>query len=636
MKFDIIRKLFSKGREQEEEKSFLFQSSTIIETPECLFGRSDKLQKLCDYAEGLHQVQIIGARRFGKTCLAKSFVTQEKKNKDRNVNPVFVDVYSDEICGTANVYRYLSALVISNLYNDGLICDENLKFFDYLVTPHADWEKVFKQLRNIENGDSRYFFDEIVEQSYKKTGKTLLLIFDEYEKSTDAFDNVHGFRHLRKLSEKLSLKFWIVGATPWETLVLADDKADYRASHVFNGVQHELYVCPLEFEDFKIMWNNECSLIPDDSIRQSFESLCDKVYESSGGVPCFAKEIGAHTYIEGTYPDYDCLSKHFSEIEKMLRDEETNYLRELLYAPKEYDPFNIPKSIKVLEKYGLVKKDDNSKYAISIRFFSDYLHARLLDKQQAISNNISIDSIVEKIDDTFYQINEKWNALYRMNMFDTTRDTTRLYRDLRKKCDCREKAPNFINSIYLLYWEGAKESKGGDKIPDPFKWTMFRKAMDRIRHTLGKAHQQDKLEILPGQIDTPTALKDIWGSSIEPRTPNEWLRFQECMLNCFMQELIDLNDYIEKELYENKETELHPVDEGLCEGDEYEGFVIEVKNLHGSFLKIRCDNYPFPLQIKSWKEEVYADENVIFRASWVPNKKDPSKKFWYAEDVRLK
>ena len=143
MKIDIFRKLFNREREIEEKKPSLFQSSTVIENPENLFGRSEELQKLRDYAEGLHQVQIIGARRFGKTCLAKSFITLEKNNINRNVNPVFVDIYSDEISGTANVYRYISALVISNLLNDGFISYDTLNIFGYFVTPHTDWKIVY-------------------------------------------------------------------------------------------------------------------------------------------------------------------------------------------------------------------------------------------------------------------------------------------------------------------------------------------------------------------------------------------------------------------------------------------------------------------------------------------------------------
>ena len=128
-------------------------------------------------------------------------------------------------------------------------------------------------------------------------------------------------------------------------------------------------------------------------------------------------------------------------------------------------------------------------------------------------------------------------SIYGKYMFDPTNDTQRLYQDLGTKCDSREKAPNFVNSIYLLYWEGAKEKKAGEKIPDQFKWTTFRKAMDRIRHVLGKAHQQDKLEQSMGQIDKPSALKEIWGNPTEPQTPIDWLHFQECMLNRFLMEL---------------------------------------------------------------------------------------------------
>ena len=85
MKFDIIQRIFKKERNNKEIRALLFQTSTDIERPEFLFGREEKLSILHDYAEGLHQVEIIGARRFGKTCLAKSFVTYEKGYKKRNV-----------------------------------------------------------------------------------------------------------------------------------------------------------------------------------------------------------------------------------------------------------------------------------------------------------------------------------------------------------------------------------------------------------------------------------------------------------------------------------------------------------------------------------------------------------------------
>lgn len=622
MKLDLIGKLFKKECKNKEMKTLFFQSSTDIEIPDLLFGRKEILQKLCDYAEGLHQVQIIGARRFGKTCLAKSFVTQEKTNQNRNVYPVFVDLYHDEINGTANVYRYLSAQIIANLYNDDYLNDTSFKVEDYIkITPNTNWKRIFKQLCIIEDVDVKDYFDETLKITKEKVGQTILLIFDEYEKSTEAFDSVHGFRHLRKLSNETPyLKFWIVGATPWDKFVMGDDKDDYRASKVFNGIQRDIYVRPLFFDDFQKMWNHECNLIPDEVKRQNLDSLCEKIYISSGGVPCFSKEIGAYIYIEGMYPEYDCISKHFPEIENNLSDEEIRYLRELLFAPKEYE--SIPKSIKELEEYGLIIKDEQNKYNISIRFFADYLHAKLLDEQHVSTNGSTINSIVDKIEDTIYQINNNWNTLCGKHMFDPAINDQKLFRSLRIECDCREKSSSFVNSIYILYWEGSKEN-GIVKIPEEFKWTMFRKAMDCLRHTIGGAHQEDKLKQNPGQIKKDIALKEIYGSQIEPQSKKEWLYFQQCMLNRFCNELINLNKSVEKQIQNSNQKQV---------------FGIFHKGIGGKRDSVEQDDLGYYQQVHSIRQGEILNEGdeVEYLLCWKPNPQDPMRKFWYAEDVHLK
>lgn len=635
MKFNIINHIFKKERKEKEIiPSQFFQSSTDIDQPNILFGRKQILQDLCGYADGLHQVQIIGARRFGKTCLAKSFVTQEKTNQNRNVYPVFVDLYHDEINGTANVYRYLSAQIIANLYNDDYLSDTTFKVDDYInIAPNANWKRIFKQLRNIEDIEAEDYFDETLKKTKEKTGQTILLIFDEYEKSTDAFDNVHGFRHLRKLSDKTPyLKFWIVGAIPWDKFILGDDKDDYRASKVFNGIQFDIYVCPLVFDDFQEMWNYECSQIPDVTKRQSLNLLCEEVYVSSGGVPCFAKEIGTHIYVKGMYPKYDCISKHFPEIVKTLSDEEIRCLRELLFAPKEYDPLMIPNSVTVLENYGLIIKDEQNKYNISIRFFADYLHAKLLDEQIESSDSLDVDTIVNKIEDLFYNINEKWKDLYDGKyMFDTVNDTQKCFRALRLICDSREKVPNFINSIYLLYWEGSKENKNGEKIPDPFRWTMFRKSMDKLRHILGKAHQQDKLETAYGQIDKQSALEYVWGKRTEPQSPLDCQQFQKCMLNSFLQELNNLYNYIEKEYT------IETIDPSLSE--------IITKFASGTYRKGEFGRKDVIEQDSGYRHEVRSIRNgeiiddgeiVEYTLNREPNRNPTKEWFYFAEDVHLK
>ena len=197
-----------------------------------------------------------------------------------------------------------------------------------------------------------------------------------------------------------------------------------------------------------------------------------------------------------------------------------------------------------------IKEHWQNKYFISSQFYADYIKAGLYDERLYEEDSPTLDGIIDEIVNTFYNINEKSKSHYGKFMFDPSNDTTRLlYQDLRKKCDSRDKVPNFINSIYLLYWEGAKERGiAGYKLPEFFKKTVFRKAMDRLRHVFGKAHQQDKLDTCYDQIDKPSALKVITGDSIEPQSPSDWLFFQERMLDLFLQELKTLYDAYEKNM----------------------------------------------------------------------------------------
>ena len=105
-----------------------FRANFEIKDPQLLFGRKEELKKLCDFAEGLLQVEIIGARRFGKTCLLKSFITLQKENINRKAYPVYIDIYSDGIAGTTNVYRYLTSQLVANLLTVMLNTDRHLSF----------------------------------------------------------------------------------------------------------------------------------------------------------------------------------------------------------------------------------------------------------------------------------------------------------------------------------------------------------------------------------------------------------------------------------------------------------------------------------------------------------------------------
>lgn len=609
-----------------------FRANYEIDNPKLLFGRKKELANLCDYAEGMHQVEIVGARRFGKTCLIKSFIKQQKENVKRKTYPIYVDVYSDGIKGTTNVYRYLTSQLVANLLTDGYIEERELTIDDFVFIPNRKWRKVYKQLGAVEDEiDQIGIFEDAIKTFSHLIKQTMLFIFDEYEKAVDAFDNINGLMCIRKLTnESNSLSFWIVGASPWKKYIL-NCSQDVRGSGVFNGITINVNVCPLKKEDFHEMWDYECSLITDETKRKHLKSLWEKVFASSGGVPCFAKEVGAFTYIENKYPQYNRLNNHFVELEKNLTESEVKYLQMLSFSSQEYTDTEKPEPIVALEQYGLICINDNNKYHILSHFFAEYLRAKVYGEQlKNDTETSSLDTIVDEIEETFYKINDKWSNLHNKFMFDPTNDTARLYKDLRLKCDRREKIPTFINSIYLLYWEGAKENKAGEKIPNQFKGSMFRKSMDRIRHILGKAHQQDKLEQNWGQLDKATALTEIWGDSVEPQTSHDWLYFQECMLKRFLQELNDIYESIG-----NQSTEK------VCTTTTSNPKVVTgvfKKGIYGrkDFVKQDVTGYNQPIKSIREGEKLKDGDVVVYYLCSEPNPTDPSKKFWFAEDVHLK
>lgn len=601
-----------------------FRTNCEIKDPNRLFGRKEELQKLCDYAEGLQQVEIVGARRFGKTSLIRSFITIYKGKGSRRAYPIYLDIHSDSIKGTANVYRYLSAQVISNLYADGAIGDNVISFDDINITPSKNWNKVYKQLGEVEEEIEQIsIFDEIVEFFSEQIGQTLLLIFDEYEKAIDSFDKIDGLMHLRtKTNTTNYLSFWIIGATPWKKLIL-ESNIDVRGSGVFNGITFDLYVKPLFWTDFKDMWTNECNLINEESKRQQLISLCEKIYESSGSVPCFAKIIGFTFLIEKNYPQYNCLIVQFAEIERNLTNEEIRSLRELLSSPKQYLDTDKKESITSLEDYGIIRMDDNYRYYIPSRFFSDYLRAKLQEEKSSTIDTIDFNKYVDGIAEKICRINDIWHDKFGIYMFDIENDTQRHFITLRKPCDNPDQFSSFINAIYLIYWEGAKENDiAGDKIPEYYKKTMFRLSMDRIRHVFGKAHEKYKLTTRYGQVNITTALSEITGYSTEPETPEEWLTFQECMLKRLLKELTDINKSITPDVQIGKS---------------YTGVIVEVTKTDGRVFKnVRSEISHRFLRIKnSDMSNLHDGDNVTFIAKQENDPNDPLMTYWVAYNVHL-
>ena len=88
-----------------------------INEPSILYGREQLLDNLLVAARLKQNINIIGARRFGKTCVLKTSCTLLKRLDNITVYPVYIDVKSSDIKGTAEVYRYMLGVLVESLYH---------------------------------------------------------------------------------------------------------------------------------------------------------------------------------------------------------------------------------------------------------------------------------------------------------------------------------------------------------------------------------------------------------------------------------------------------------------------------------------------------------------------------------------
>ena len=274
-----------------------------------------------------------------------------------------------------------------------------------------------------------------------------------------------------------------------------------------------------------------------------------------------------------------------------------------------------------LEDYGIIRMDDNNRYYIPSRFFADYLRAKLQEEKSSTIDIIDYNKYVDGIAEKICRINDIWHNKFGIYMFDIENDTQRHYSTLRKPCDNPDQFTSFINAIYLLYWEGAKENEiAGYKIPDYFKRTIFRMSMDRIRHVFGKAHEKYKLTTRYGQVSITTALSEITGYSTEPETPEEWLSFQECMLKRLLKELSDINRSITPE---------------VVNGGTFTGVVVEIVKPDGKIFKnVQSEISHRLLRIKNSNlNDLHNGDNVSFIARQESDPTDSLMTYWVAYNV---
>ena len=58
------------------------------------------------------------------------------------------------------------------------------------------------------------------------------------------------------------------------------------------------------------------------------------VYQETGGIPYYAKVVGAYYVVEGEDPDYTLLSDYFDQIYNSLNDAERKLAKDLAILPR--------------------------------------------------------------------------------------------------------------------------------------------------------------------------------------------------------------------------------------------------------------------------------------------------------------
>lgn len=522
-----------------------------ISNPEDLYGRESLLKKMTVLAKRKENTEILGARRFGKTCMLKSMHTLIRKSGNISVYPVYLDFKIADVHGTEAAYRYMISELVKLLFSDGVFT-ESQTIGVQIINPTDDQLDIEEQLSGISAARIQALLERMIRFFAKKMNKTILFMIDEYEYLFKyGLDTPSGFFRLRDLSTTLiddSLRpfcFWVAGVLDW------DELCTDIGSGELNPITAIEIVHPIEKDAFCNMWKAECELIDDAAKKQIVLGCLDFAFEKSGGVPFYAKQIGAYLMRNDELPDYSISKSSFKEtMNKTMKPAEMNILKAL--ALKE-EHLLLSDALTSLKNRGLVIDKENGAHAISIGFLKDYLAAELNDPLMEKSDTESafladqVFKLIENINKT--QLNRSLDVIFKLPI-----ETVSYYKDLAIPCYSAERIQDFSNALYLIYFEWTKKEHPRELLPEPFRNDINAQYIDVARHTIGRAHLIDNFVSQSGKATKEDMLVAITGKVDEPYEPEEFYAIQIAFLERFKSSLEDIRKY----LNENASSALQP------------------------------------------------------------------------------
>jgi len=526
-----------------------------ITDPNFLFGRETLLKNLLIDASLKGNVNIIGARRFGKTCLVKCAQRLIKADNTISAYPVYLDFKSDQIQGTDMSYHYMIAKLVEDLFVDRLFT-EPATFGATTICPSDDWSEIAEGLNHIKGPRAAKLLEKFVKFMSKYIEKTIVFIIDEYEYLfKSAFDSTVAFMKIRQLSGDLDTEdgfkffaFWLVGSTSWDEFC-----ATYPGSGEANTISEKETVKPISMEEFEKMWIHECSLIDSKDIdRITFlKNNWKFAYEKSGGVPCYGKDrIGKYMYKNMELPDYSVLNDLFKElVNKAMSLGEYKVLRQLALQSSKISKSSI--ALDNLVEKGLVSKKSKDLYDIAIPFLKDFIIANNNDSSSDRQPKSVIEGLMTTIVKQIETINNQRVLQKKEPLFKLVNDASSMEQELRTPCYTSDQFVDFSSALYRYYFERTKDTRGyylHKKFFSPVEEEggVFAKCVDLCRHIYGKAHERDEFKQRPGQFSIPDMLIELTGKTNEPYTSDDFLKIQTELLKRFKNELENILKEIRK------------------------------------------------------------------------------------------
>ena len=179
-----------------------------------LYGRNREIETLISCAKRKGNAGIIGARRFGKTCLMKSLESYLSSNENSEVYPLYFDVKTQ--CGvkknTTAVFRSMACLLASRMCLDALLPEGTLN-----ISRRCSLEVSCDELDmkvQMEGWNPEYQKQVLftLAKLLSDNNKYLLLLLDEIDYLLlEAFENPSDFSRIRGAAtdKDTNLKFWV-------------------------------------------------------------------------------------------------------------------------------------------------------------------------------------------------------------------------------------------------------------------------------------------------------------------------------------------------------------------------------------------------------------------------------------------